>query len=80
MGINYKKAWADPLGKALIITKAFSALSAFSLLIAILLLLVAPLSWQIFVIPFLALVTTLALYFRAKTNSLLAAEGKNQSV
>lgn len=80
MSINYKKAWADPIGKALILTKAFSALSAFSLLMGILLVFVAPLSWQFFGIPFFAIVTTLALYFRAKTNSLLAAEGKKQRV
>lgn len=80
MSINYKKAWVDPIGKGLILTQAFSALSAFTLLMGIVLVFVAPLSWQFYWIPFGALVTTLALYFRGKTNSLLAAEGKNQRV
>lgn len=80
MGINYKKAWADPIGNALIKTKLFAMLSVISLTITFLIVFYLPFDKLIYCIPIPAFLTTMALYYKGIANALLKAEGKNQHI
>lgn len=79
-GIDFKEAWASPLTRLMIITMALAVLSGLSAAISVILLITAPLHWQLYCIPFLAVFTSAMIFFRDKVNILLAAEGCNDRI
>jgi multisubunit Na+/H+ antiporter MnhC subunit len=80
MTINYKKAWADPIGRALILTKVFSLLSVVLLISSAYLLLTMNITYLIPNVVAVGIITTVAIFYKNNLNKLLKEEGKGHKV